>query len=225
MKRGNFRLQTLLAVVVIFFTVFNTAASVNPSGTLSINSPQKVVQTLVEKIRSIKRPEDDNSNLSPKDIKYNNKLYGEISSLIDIMGISRYALDDDWNRVGASGQKKFQNLFRQLLEKVAYPNTAKFFKDLELEIRNVKVIKSKAMVYTSVYHEEEGRVDIDFKLQKNDHSWVIVDVYLDGVSLVRNLRTQCQKIIREHSFAELLKRMEKKLSEEDKADISEITAR
>ncbi len=81
------------------------------------------------------------------------------------------------------------------------------------------------MVYTSVIHEEEGRIDIDFKLLSASTSWVTVDVYLDGVSLVRNLRTQCLKIIRDYSFDELLSRMQKKIDERDTANLKEVTGR
>ncbi|SFM86252.1 MlaC/ttg2D family ABC transporter substrate-binding protein [Thermodesulforhabdus norvegica] len=187
--------------------------------------PKATIDDLINKIRSIRYTEDSSTTLTSADLQKNEKLYDEITELIDIDGISRYALDSYWDRVGPSGRSQFESLFVELLEKVAYPNTAKFFKDLEIEIRDIKVIGSKAMVYTSVYHEEEGRVDIDFRLERSGDGWLIRDVYLDGVSLVRNLRTQCQKIIRENSFAELLRRMKEKAEEETSADVSEITAK
>ncbi len=211
--------------VLLYFLVFTLFLAVNASlAAISVEDPRETVNQLVEKIKSIKRPSDDSTPLSSSDIKQNQKIFSEINNMIDITEIGRYALSSSWNRVGESGRRRFIELFKELLEKVAYPNTAKFFKDLELEIRKVKVLGNKAMVYSSVYHEEEGRVDIDFKLKKEKNKWVIIDVYLDGVSLVRNLRTQCQKIIKENSFAELLRRMEKKAKEEG-ADFSEITAR
>ncbi len=215
----NHKIKILFSLVcIVTFTVATALAAINT------RDPKETVNQLVEKIRSIKRPPDDSTPLSPSDIKQNQKIFSEINNMIDITEIGRYALSSSWNTVGESGRRKFIKLFKELLEKVAYPNTAKFFKDLELEIRKVKVLGNKAMVYSSVYHEEEGRVDIDFKLKKEKDKWVIIDVYLDGVSLVRNLRTQCQKIIRENSFAELLRRMEKKAKEES-ADFSEITAK
>ncbi len=215
----NHKIKILFSLVcIVTFTVATALAAINT------RDPKETVNQLVEKIKSIKRPPDDSTPLSPSDIKQNQKIFSEINNMIDITEIGRYALSSSWNTVGESGRRKFIKLFKELLEKVAYPNTAKFFKDLELEIRKVKVLGNKAMVYSSVYHEEEGRVDIDFKLKKEKDKWVIIDVYLDGVSLVRNLRTQCQKIIRENSFAELLRRMEKKAKEES-ADFSEITAK
>ncbi len=83
------------------------------------------------------------------------------------------------------------------------------------------------MVYTTVIHKEEGRIDIDFKLMqvKDKDVWMVIDVYLDGVSLARNLRTQCLKIIRDHSFEELIVRMTKKIEERETAHLKEVTGR
>lgn len=212
---------TGIAIALCLFTAFQIATSLAATQT----DPKATIDSLLGKIRSIKYTEDSSSTLTSADLQKNEKLYQEITELIDINGISRYALDSYWDRVGPPGQKQFENLFVELLEKVAYPNTAKFFKDLELQIRDIKVIGNKAMIYTSVYHEKEGRVDIDFKLEKSGNGWLITDVYLDGVSLVRNLRTQCQKIIRENSFAELLRRMKEKAEEKTAADVSEITGK
>jgi hypothetical protein len=53
----------------------------------------------------------------------------------------------------------------------------------------------------------------------------VEDVMLDGVSLARNLRTQCQKIIRENSFQELVARMRKKIVERNADDLKEVSGR
>ena len=81
------------------------------------------------------------------------------------------------------------------------------------------------MVYTTVIHKEEGRIDIDFKLMRVHDGWTVIDVYLDDVSLARNLRTQSLKIIRDHSFEELISRMTKKIKERDAAHLKEVTGR
>jgi hypothetical protein len=52
-----------------------------------------------------------------------------------------------------------------------------------------------------------------FVNQRSSNTWLVRDIILDDVSLTRNLRSQCQKIITEHSYAELLRRMRDKLSE------------
>jgi phospholipid transport system substrate-binding protein len=175
--------------------------------------PSTTVVNLLDTVKEIKKPEPENNViLTPDEEKRNAELSRKAHSYLDLQSIGAYALSEYWNSRSAGDRKAFVSLFSDLLEKVAYTNTSKFFGDLEVKMGKEKVLKDKAMVYTSIVHEKEGRIDIDFKLhQGGNGTWLIEDVLLDGVSLVRNLRTQCLKIIRENSFEELLSRMRKKV--------------
>lgn len=206
-----------LLVVITWSLACSAQASVTPSS---------VVTELFSTVKQMKKEEPDkNVRLSPDDVKRNTELGQRVDRLLDIEGISAYALWEHWNSRGAQDRKSFVHTFTEVLEKVAYVNTSKFLKDLEVSVNKEKVLSGKAMVYTSIVHEKEGRVDIDFKLHQAGDSWVVEDVLLDGVSLARNLRTQCQKIIRENSFHELLTRMRKKITDVDKEDLKDVTGR
>jgi phospholipid transport system substrate-binding protein len=211
----------LCALAVLAFWIPET----RPSQVTANVIPSQVVQDLLETVKRIKKADADNNVvLTAEDERQNQELSRKANRLLDLEGISAYALVDHWN-ANPQDRKAFVSLFTELLEKVAYTNTGKFLKDLIVSINKEKVLQDKAMVYTSVVHEKEGRVDIDFKLHQAGAAWVVEDVLLDGVSLVRNLRTQCQKIIRENSMQELLARMRKKIAERDKEDLKEITGR
>jgi phospholipid transport system substrate-binding protein len=189
-------------------------------------APKTVVEELFSTVKQIKKPDaDKNVILTPEDEKQNSELSRHVNRLLDLEGISAYALWEDWNKRSAQEKRNFVVTFTELLEKVAYTNTGKFLKDLAVSVNKEKAIGDKAMVYTSIVHEKEGRVDIDFKLHQAGGTWVVEDVLLDGVSLARNLRTQCQKIIRENSFQELLARMKKKIVENDADDLKEVSGR
>jgi phospholipid transport system substrate-binding protein len=191
-------------------------------------TPTQVVGELLDKVKQIKKA-DPNKNiaLNAEEQKQNASLSRQVNKILDIEGISAFALQDQWSKRSADERRAFVNLFTSLLEKVAYTNTAKFMKDLTASINQEKIVGGKAMVYTSVMHQKEGRVDIDFKLRKAASGWLVEDVQLDGVSLVRNLRTQCNKIVRENSFQELLRRMKRKLDgdEDTDKDLEDITER
>jgi phospholipid transport system substrate-binding protein len=189
-------------------------------------APAAVVQDLFNTVKKIKKPDAENSVvLTPDEEKQNGELSRQVDRMLDIEAISAYALWEYWNARNAQEKKNFVATFTELLEKVAYTNTGKFLKDLSVSVNKEKVISDKAMVYTSIVHEKEGRVDIDFKLHQAGGSWVVEDVMLDGVSLARNLRTQCQKIIRENSFQELVARMRKKIVERNADDLKEVSGR
>jgi ABC-type transporter MlaC component len=69
------------------------------------------------------------------------------------------------------------------------------------------------VVRTTVKHPREGLVSVDYRLAQAGNNWHVQDILLDDVSLVANLQSQFNKIITEHTYAELLRRMRDKLNE------------
>ena len=206
----------------LIFAAVTAGATVAPVDA----TPTQVVLTLLEIVKQIKKADPDkNIVLTDEEKKQNEALGKQINQMIDLNGISAYTLQKHWEKLDNSSRENYVALFTELLMKVAYPNAGKFLLDLEVSVRKEKERRNNTIVYTSVIHKEEGRIDIDFKLEPLENRWLLMDVYLDGVSLVRNLRTQCLKIIRENSYQELLNRMKRKIQEADTATVNEITGR
>ncbi len=109
--------------------------------------------------------------------------------------------------------EQFQTLLSGLFIHVAFPNSGKFFAGLDIRFNKTSQNKSKATTPILVTHKEEGEVDIEFKLHLINEKWKVIDVDLDGVSMRNNLRSQIYKILQKNDFAELHRRMTKKLKE------------
>jgi phospholipid transport system substrate-binding protein len=61
-------------------------------------------------------------------------------------------------------------------------------------------------------------IPMDYRLFLKEGRWHAYDIIVDGVSLVKNYRSQFQKIIRESSYQELVKKLrERTLTGEKKA--------
>jgi phospholipid transport system substrate-binding protein len=137
-----------------------------------------------------------------------------ISALMDIQGVSKECLGAHWAKLSPKEQKAFVGLFQEVLEKVAYPKSATFFKDTKVEIGEVVEQSPRARVATTVSHPKEGRVEVEYELGLVEGRWLIRDVILDGVSLVQDLRAQMQKIIKEKSYEELKRKLLEKVKEQ-----------
>ena len=103
-------------------------------------------------------------------------------------------------------------LLGDIFRYVAFPNSAKFFGEMDIHYAATEKDGKGATVPLTVQHPDEGEVEIDFVLEQNSTRWRVVDVILDGVSMRNNLRTQFFKVIRKNDYPELLRRMQKKLS-------------
>ena len=173
--------------------------------------PAQLVQGLIKAIGSIKAA--NNGNLSTADRVSNEAASKAANAILDIPGMSQWALGKHWEVRSPAEQQEFITLLEQLFGKVAYPKSAEFFGDLTITVAGERISGQRAVVKTTVRHPKEGMISIDYQLIQHDGSWRVRDILLDDVSMATNLRSQFNKIITEHSYAELLRRMREKLAE------------
>ncbi len=176
------------------------------------DGPTHLVRVLVQTISSFKPT--DNGTLSAADRAHNTAAAAQANAMLDIASVSRQVLGRYWKKRTPAEQQAFTELLTELFVRVAYPKSASFFSDFDVQITKERVNGQRAVVHTTVSDPKEGLISVDYKLRKQNDTWQIRDIILDDVSLARNLRSQCQKIIVEHSYDELLRRMRDKLEEE-----------
>ncbi len=184
------------------------------AGTLSAaaETPSRLVRDLVQTIGSFKPT--NNGSLSETDRAHNTAAAKHANAMLDFPSVSKQVLGRYWKKRTATEQQRFTELLTELFVHVAYPKSASFFSDFEVNIIEERVTGQRAVVSTTVSDPKEGLISVDYKLKKQDDTWQVRDIVLDDVSLARNLRSQCQKIIAEHSYDELLRRMQDKLKED-----------
>ncbi|HEY7709050.1 MAG TPA: ABC transporter substrate-binding protein [Candidatus Entotheonella sp.] len=132
--------------------------------------------------------------------------------MVDLAGISQRALGKHWAKRSPDEQSEFITLFSQLLLHVAFPQSAGFLHDLAIPVIDERIDGQQARVTTLIQHPEAGDITIGYRLVELNGNWRIHDIEMEGVSLVRNLRTQFNKIITHFSYSELLRRMNEKLT-------------
>jgi len=107
-------------------------------------------------------------------------------------------------------------LLGDIFRYVAFPNSSKFFGEMNINYAATEMDGKTATVPITVVHKEEGEVGLDFVLAQSSGRWQVVDVILDGVSMRNNLRTQFYKVIKKNDYSELVRRMKKKLNDTQK---------
>jgi len=164
--------------------------------------PEEPVRALLRSVQLLSETKDKTEEA---------RISHEISGNFDLPEICRACLRGTWDALSIKERENFTALFRELLEKVAYPKSSDFFKGTKVEVEGVDEQGAEVQVDTVVEHPEEGSVEVTFCMADVKGVWLIRDIHLDGVSLVIDLRGQMQKILREQSYEELKRRMREKL--------------
>jgi len=139
------------------------------------------------------------------------KLRTVINPKFNYVEMGKRSLSHEWKKLTPKQRKEFVTLFEKLLEN-SYAAKIESYHDEQINYLD-EIIKGKyAMVKTQVVRKAEA-VGVDYKLLKTNDQWQVYDFIIEGVSMIRNYRSQFSKIIRKDSFQALLDKMSKKVSE------------
>ena len=191
--------------LVLLWSTRGVQAATEPEG------PTQLVQRLMKAISSIKPT--NNGGLAATDQATNSAAAKEANAILDIPAVGQRTLGKHWQARTPTEQQEFIVLLEQLFTRVAYPKSAEFFHGLDISVAKENIAGPRATVKTTVKHPKEGLVSVDYRLVQENGTWRVQDILLDDVSLAANLQSQFNKIITEHSYAELLRRMRDKLHE------------
>ena len=171
------------------------------------DGPKDTVQQLLASIKQMhhKKPR------TPEQQQANEKISRQALAHLDVRQVSQKTLGKYWKKRSKKEQDAFVQLLGGLFRYVAFPNSSKFFGEMNIIYIPTERDGQRATVPLTIEHPDEGEVGIDFVLEQNSARWRVVDVILDGVSMRNNLRTQFYKVIKKNDYSELLRRMQKKL--------------
>ena len=195
------------------FVAFTLIGWVGPvPGSALADAPKSTVEQLLASITQLhhKKP------LTPAQQQSNNKVSRQAVALMDVRQVSQKTLGKYWKERSKKDRDAFVQLLGDLFRHVAFPNSSKFFGEMNIHYAATRMNGGSATVPLTVQHPEEGEVEIDFVLEQNSTRWRVVDVVLDGVSMRNNLRTQFYKVIKKNDYSELVRRMQKKLNNAQK---------
>jgi len=132
-----------------------------------------------------------------------------VSQRFNFTKMSQLCLAKHWKPRSDEEKTTFTNMFGQLLENT-YISKIESYTNEEVVYVKEYVKKKKAQVNTKII-TSAVEIPIDYRLyQTKDGSWMIYDLIIEGVSLVRNYRSQFNEILQKNSFDVLVEELRKK---------------
>jgi phospholipid transport system substrate-binding protein len=114
-----------------------------------------------------------------------------------------------WKERSPEERKVFIDVFGKLLEN-SYANKLESYHDEKINYVD-EIVKGKyAMVKTEVIRKN-GTVNVDYKLIRGGGEWRVYDIVVEGVSMIKNYRSQFARIIHKDSFDTLMEKLNAKV--------------
>ncbi len=202
----NYGKTVLYLVFCCLFVVLWT------TGGYSADSPSKRLQTTVDDVLLILKEPDYGNPATRAPLRA--KIEQQVRNIFDFEEFSARTVGKSWPSFTADQKKRFDDAFAELLlvtyldkiegyngEKVAYTG----------EIRSSR--GDRAEVQTIVRLSDGKQVPVSYRMMQKNGNWVVYDVLIENVSLIKNYRSQFQDVLAKGSPEQLIERVLSRIRE------------
>ena len=164
-------------------------------------TPMETVETGVNKV--LKTLSDPAFKAKSKEQQIT-ALSAEIENVFDFKELSRRTLGRNWRKFSADQQTEFVKLFKKLLQGV-YADRLLAYSDQKIIFdKETMLKKGRAEVQSYLQTSDGKKIPLFYRLTDKSGSWKVYDVIIEGVSMVKNYRTQFREILAKDSPEKLL---------------------
>jgi len=136
------------------------------------------------------------------------KIMSLIKRGFDFREMSKRVLGKKWRQIDDQEKDRFTSLMTKLLENV-YIGKLESYSGQQIEFVGETVRGARAQV-TVVVENNDVEIPIHYIMRKTDSGWLVYDINIEGVSLVRNYQEQFKSILRKDDYEGLVKVLEDK---------------
>ncbi len=174
-----------------------------PSSALANGPTEDLKGAVARTVRILDRsdPETEEAQASRRAL-----LRQEIRPLFHFPEMARRALGAYWDERTSREREEFTELFTRLLEH-SYLGKIESFRGGNIRYVKETVKSPFAEVRTRVDTASGETLSVDYRMLRDGERWRIYDVLIDGVSILRNCRTQFGTMLRYYSFRSLIERL------------------
>lgn len=173
---------------------------------------RQALETSVTRIlNTIKHPDYENPN---KRAPLRQQIEDEVLHIFDFQEFSARTVGGPWRNFSDATKKRFSSAFADLLL-ITYLDKIDGYNGEQVAFIGEKSSSKgdRTEISTEVTMKDKTRVPVAYRMMPKNGVWCVYDVLIEGVSLVKNYRTQFQDILAKGDAEALIARVEAKVDE------------
>ena len=187
----------------VFACVILLTSMATASAQAGQESPTEVVRSTITEVFHIL--EDPNLKDPAKLLSRRRLLEDVIAERFDYAEMSKRALAAAWTPLTPAERSEFVELFKSFLSD-RYAEKIEGYSGEQVRYVSERIEGHYAEVRTEL-RSSKVEIPMDYRLLLKEGRWNAYDIIVDGVSLVKNYRSQFEKVIRSGSYQELVKQL------------------
>jgi phospholipid transport system substrate-binding protein len=134
-----------------------------------------------------------------------------VNERFDWKEMARRSLANHWQSRSDEEKNEFVPLFTDLLEST-YMNRIENYSGDKVSYDAERVKGNYSLVKVTIFTDKQVEIPVIYKMKKKGQEWMIYDVSIEGVSLVKNYRQQFDSVILSSSYQGLVEKLKEKTS-------------
>jgi phospholipid transport system substrate-binding protein len=127
--------------------------------------------------------------------------------------MAKRALARAWEERAPEEKEEFVRLFRDLL-KSSYVGRIESYAGEEVVFEGEKIVDTYALVKTKVVNTAKNeQLPVFYRLMRKNGDWVVYDIIIEGVSIVKNYYAQFQDVLNHSSYETLVQKLKEKVAQ------------
>ena len=186
--------------LLALFVALNLVSLVGPLCADETGPSDQLKPTLDQLIAIL---EDDSLKGQSNKTERRSQIMAMISKSFDFREMSRRVLGRTWNDISDEQKDYFVKQMTKLLENV-YVGKLETYTGQTVEFVDERIKGKRAQVTTLI--EDQGvKLPVHYIMQKETDKWMVYDINIEGVSLIRNYMEQFRSILRTEKYEGLIK--------------------
>lgn len=195
-------MKKISAVIILLFFLISVAG-VNAS---AMEEPTKSFSLKIDKVIEILKAQK-NSQIEKEKAK--KEIWNIVNGVFDFRTISMRTVGRPWKEFSEQEQTDFVDAFSELLG-TSYLSRIESYNDETITYLSQEIQEADKAVIKTAIIRKNGNVPLEYNVLKKNSDWFIYDVKVEGISLVKNYRTQFSSFLAKKKPADLIKRLREK---------------
>jgi phospholipid transport system substrate-binding protein len=142
------------------------------------------------------------------------RLWEIIVPRFDTQEMAKRGLGAPWQQISAEQRQEFVRLFGDLVKRSYQGTLMRYTSDTQFFYDQEHVEGDSAEVQTRIQVPNQQKpFSVNYNLHRVGDQWLIYDIVVENVSLVRNYRNQFNRILNESSYDGLIQVLKKKIDD------------
>jgi phospholipid transport system substrate-binding protein len=182
---------------------------------VAAGEPMDVLKAPMDKALALLRDPTYETDDPGKKAEQREKFWAIVEQVFDFKELSKRTLANNWKNFNDDQQAQFAQVFSELLGNIYVDRIQGEYSDETIEFSEQFIHDSRPLAVVKTFIvSARNRIPVDYSLLQQDGAWRVYDVKVEGISLIKNYRSQFKEILSRDSPDDLIEQLKRKVAEQ-----------